>query len=117
MQAENAKKVRGFEGGWWVLRDFSVVAHFPLYSSSLSIIVRKKMSFIKQRWDVLLSWEINQHRKRFNCEHSQAAAAAAVAAHILGFLPLLPHSKETDSSQASKLSSPSWALRGQHRQW
>jgi hypothetical protein len=54
MQAENAKNVRGFEGGWWVLRDLSVVAHFPLYSSPLSIIVRKKMSFIKQRWDVLL---------------------------------------------------------------
>ncbi len=102
-----------------MLRDLSVVDHFPLYSSSLSIIVRKKMSFIKQRWDVLLSREKNQHSKRFNCEHSQAAAAAAAAvgAHILGFLPLLPHSKETDSSQASKLSSPSWALRGQHRQW
>jgi hypothetical protein len=116
MQAENAKKVRRFEGGWWVLRDFSVVAHFPLYSSSLSIIVRKKMSFIKQRWDILLSGEKNQHRKRFNWEHSQAAAAA-FAAHILGFLPLLRHSKESDSPQASKQSSPSWALRGQHRQW
>jgi hypothetical protein len=113
MQAENAKKVRGFEGGRWVLRDLSVVAHFPLYSSSLSIIVRKKMSFIKQRWDVLLSREKNQHSKRFNCEHSQAA----VAAHILGFLPLLPHSKETDSPQASKQFSPSSALQGQHRQW
>jgi hypothetical protein len=115
MQAENAKKVRGFEGGWWVLRDLSVVAHFPLYSSSLSIIVRKKMSFIKQRWDVLLSREKKSTQQRFNCEHSQAAAAA-VAAHILGFLPLL-HGKETDSPQASKQSSPSWALRGQHRQW
>ncbi len=105
---------RRSEGGWWVLRDLSVVPHFPLYSSSLSIIVRKKMSFIKQRWDVLLSWEKNQHSKRFNCEHSQAAAAAA--AHILGFLPLL-HGKETESPQASKQSSPAWALRGQHRQW
>ncbi len=102
--------------GWVVgAKGFECCCPFSTVFFFFVHIVRKKMSFIKQRWDVLLSREKNSTQQRFNCEHSQAAAAA-VAAHILGFLPLL-HGKETDSPQASKQSSPSWALRGQHRQW